>query len=139
MGHHTGVRKWILFLFLNFLSYQVQKRCIGTSPAQRVDLSNPDWKVEVAEFLWPATERALRDSESSPHPTVTASNMWPHPTTRNETFISHLRVEQQKSYLKMEQLINKYMLPERLFGEHLGKPCLLGASQNCWNGHAFSE
>lgn len=105
--------------------------------------------MEVAEFLWPATERALRNPSTTPsteNANRTAANMWPlpppggHETTGSKgENSSDLRSEQQRSYLRMEQLIEQFMVPERLFGEHLGQPCLLGSKQNCWNGQKFEE
>ncbi|KAL5105260.1 hypothetical protein TcWFU_007443 [Taenia crassiceps] len=128
---------------------KVKQRCIGNPLVEVIDPSSFEWKVEVAEFLWPATERALRASSTTPstkNANCTAANMWPLlPPWRLESNGSgggignDLRSEQQRSYLRMEQLIEQFMVPERLFGEHLGQPCLLGSKQNCWNGHKFED
>ena len=86
----------------------------------------------MAEFLWPAAERALQETP----PNGTGVNMWPQlPSSSADA----LRREQQESYLHMEKLIEEFMLPERLFGEYLGQPCLLGSQQSCWNGYKFEE
>ncbi|VDK35305.1 unnamed protein product [Taenia asiatica] len=128
---------------------KVKQRCIGNPPVEVMDPASSEWKVEVAEFLWPATERALRTTTTTPpteNANQTAANMWllPPPGGYESSGSggrsdNDLRSEQQRSYLRMEQLIEQFMVPERLFGEHLGQPCLLGSKQNCWNGHKFED
>ena len=126
---HSGTTQTIN-AFVHF--FQVQQSCTGSPPIERIDPTNSEWKTEVAEFLWPATESALQETP----PNRTTVHTWP---LRPSPSTDELRREQQRSYLRMEQLIEEFMLPERLFGEHLGQPCLLGSQQRCWNGHKFEE
>ncbi|KAH9278978.1 hypothetical protein ECG_08437 [Echinococcus granulosus] len=123
---------------------KVKHRCTGNPAVEVIDPASSEWKVEVAEFLWPATERALRSpptASSVENANLTAAHMWPlsPPRQHDSGGGDDLRSEQQRSYLRMEQLIEQFIVPERLFGEHLGQPCLLGSGQNCWNGHKFED
>ncbi|VDM34241.1 unnamed protein product [Hydatigera taeniaeformis] len=127
---------------------KVKQRCTGNPPVEVINPASSEWKVEVAEFLWPATERALRTSTVTPpldSENLTTGTMWPllpaggRESSDDSKGSIDLRSEQQRSYLRMEQLIEQFMVPERLFGEHLGQPCLLGSKHNCWNGHEFAD
>uniref|UniRef100_A0A5K3EZZ4 Glypican-2 n=2 Tax=Mesocestoides corti TaxID=53468 RepID=A0A5K3EZZ4_MESCO len=120
------------------INQKVKKQCAGNPPVQNVDLTSPDWKAEVAEFLWDATEQAVRNY-SRAHQSRTAAEIWTLSDARDESVFNKLRMEQQQSYVRMEQLIEQFMVPERLFGEHLGQTCLMGSSENCWNGHKFTD
>ncbi|VDD74849.1 unnamed protein product [Mesocestoides corti] len=129
-----------LVKYLQHFSFfiEVKKQCAGNPPVQNVDLTSPDWKAEVAEFLWDATEQAVRNY-SRAHQSRTAAEIWTLSDARDESVFNKLRMEQQQSYVRMEQLIEQFMVPERLFGEHLGQTCLMGSSENCWNGHKFTD
>lgn len=111
--------------------------CTGNPPVERIDPTSNEGRAEVADFLWPATERALHTYESQPIANRTAAQMWPLIPSNHR--LEELRREQQQSYMSMKQLIEEYMSPEKLFGEHLGQPCLIGRPEGCWNGRGFEE
>ncbi|VUZ40187.1 unnamed protein product, partial [Hymenolepis diminuta] len=115
----------------------VKHHCTGNPPVERIDPTSNEGRAEVADFLWPATERALHTYASQPLANHTAAQMWPLIPSNHR--LEELRREQQQSYMSMKQLIEEYMLPEKLFGEHLGQPCLIGRSEGCWNGRGFEE
>lgn len=115
----------------------MKHRCTGNPPVERIDPTSSEGKAEVAEFLWPATENALRASQTQLPTNRTPELMWPLIPASHR--LEELRSKQQQSYINMEQLVEEFMLPERLFGEHLGQPCLMGSAEKCWNGHAFEE
>nr|CDS33070.1 conserved hypothetical protein [Hymenolepis microstoma] len=116
---------------------KVKHRCTGNPPVERIDPTSNEGRAEVADFLWPATERALQTYQSQAPANRTPAQMWPliPPNHRLE----ELRREQKQSYISMEELIEEYMLPEKLFGEHLGQPCLMGRPEHCWNGRGFED
>ncbi|VDN96133.1 unnamed protein product [Rodentolepis nana] len=119
------------------INEKVKHRCTGNPPVERIDPRSTEGRAEVADFLWPATERALQIYESRAPANRTATQMWPLIPSNHR--LEELRREQKQSYIRMEELIVEYMLPERLFGEHLGQPCLMGRPERCWNGTGFED